>query len=298
MEKLKGVLPPMITPFQANGDVDYDGFAANIRRWNEAPLAGYLAIGSNSETCYLSEAEKLELVKLTVEHAAPGRHVMAGTGMESARQTIDFTNKCAKLGAHSALVLTPCYYAGAMTAQALTRFYTEVADHSDIPVLIYNVTKYTHVNITEDALAVLSRHPNIAGMKDSNGDVPQLATFLRLADPSFQVMTGTFAAWYPALALGVTAIISAMANCAPHPIAEVQALFEAGDWERAREVYQRMFPVNAAVTGTYGIPGLKYACEYAGYVGGCVRNPLMDSSRSDKTALAAILEKAGVRKAA
>lgn len=298
MKKLKGVLPPMITPFKANGDVDYEGFAANIRRWNEAPLAGYLAIGSNSETAYLSEAEKLELVKLTVANAAPDRHVMAGTGMESARQTIDFTNKCAKLGAHSALVLTPCYYAGAMTAKALTRFYTEVADHSDIPVLIYNVTKYTHVNIPADSLAELSRHPNITGMKDSNGDVPQLATFLRLADPSFQVMTGTFAAWYPALTLGITAIVSAMANCAPHEIAEVQTLFEAGDWEKAREVYQRMFPVNAAVTGTYGIPGLKYAADYAGYVGGCVRNPLMDSSESDKSALAAILEKAGVRQTA
>ena len=297
MKKLKGVIPPMITPFKANGDVDYDGFASNIQKWNNDKMAGYLVIGSNSETVYLSEEEKLQLVKLTVENAAPGRHVMAGTGLESARETITFTNKCAKLGAHSALVLTPFYYGSAMSSKALIRYFTEVADNSDIPVLIYNVSKFTHVNIQADAIAQLSKHPNIVGMKDSNGDVPQLATFLRVADPSFQVMTGTFGAWFPALALGVTGIISAMANCSPNEIAQVQELFDAGKLDESRDLYQRFFPVNAAVTGAFGVPGLKYATDYTGYTGGHVRNPLMDSSDDDKAALSAILQKAGVKKA-
>lgn len=297
MEKLKGVLPPMITPFKTNGDVDYDGFASNIRKWNGDKLAGYLVIGSNSETVYLSEEEKLELVRLTAENAAPGRRVMVGSGLESARETITLTNKCAKLGAHCALILTPFYYGSSMTTQALIRYFSVVADSSEIPILLYNVTKYTHVNISAEAVAELSKHPNIVGMKDSNGDVPQLATFLRVADPGFQVLTGTFAAWYPALTLGITATISAMANCCPNEIAEVQELFDAGDWEGARRVYQRMFPVNAAVTGTFGISGLKFATGYSGYTGGSVRNPLIDSSDEDKVKLTAILEKALVRKA-
>lgn len=297
MEKLKGVLPPMITPFKTNGDVDYEGFASNIRKWNEDRLAGYLVIGSNSETVYLSEEEKLELVRLTAENAAPGRRVMVGSGLESARETVTLTNKCAKQGAHCALILTPFYYGSSMTTKALIRYFSTVADSSDIPILIYNVTKYTHINISAEAVAELSKHPNIVGMKDSNGDVPQLATFLRLADPSFQVLTGTFAAWYPALTLGITASVSAMANCCPNEIAEVQELFDAGNWEGARSVYQRMFPVNAAVTGTFGISGLKFAADYSGYTGGSVRNPLIDSSEEDKTKLTAILEKALVRKA-
>lgn len=297
MEKLKGVLPPMITPFKTNGDVDYDGFASNIRKWNGDKLTGYLVIGSNSETVYLSEEEKLELVRLTAENAAPGRLVMVGSGLESARETVTLTNKCAKLGAHCALILTPFYYGSSMTTKALIRYFSSVADSSEIPILLYNVTKYTHVNISAEAVAELSKHPNIVGMKDSNGDVPQLATFLRVADPSFQVLTGTFAAWYPALTLGITATISAMANCCPNEIAEVQELFDAGDWEGARLVYQRMFPVNAAVTGTFGISGLKFAVGYSGYTGGSVRNPLIDSSNEDKVKLTAILEKALVRKA-
>jgi len=219
---------------------------------------------------------------------------MAGTGVESARETIKLTNKCARLGVHSALVLTPHYYGGSMTTSARIKFFTAVADASDIPILLYNVSKFTGVNISAEAVAELSGHPNIVGMKDSNGDVPQLATFLRVADPSFQVMTGTFSAWYPALAMGIDGIISAMANCCPNEIAEVQELFDAGNRKGAQGLYQRMFPVNGAVTGGFGIAGLKFATDYCGYTGGYVRNPLSDSSEDDKKKLTAVLQKAKV----
>ncbi|MCL2873948.1 MAG: dihydrodipicolinate synthase family protein [Defluviitaleaceae bacterium] len=295
MNKIKGVLPPMITPFKENGDIDYEGFISNIQKWNKDKIAGYLVIGSNSETVYLNEEEKLNLVKYTVENAAPGRAVMVGSGLESTRETISFTNKCARLGAHSALVLTPFYYGSSMTTKSLIKHFTTVADASDIPILIYNVSKFTHVNISADAIVELSRHPNIVGMKDSNGDVPQLATFLRVADPSFQVMTGTFSAWYPALALGITGIISAMANCCPNEITETQELFDAGKWEEARDLYNRMFPVNAAVTGAFGVAGLKFATDYTGYKGGRVRSPLLDSSDEEKSKIIEILQRAKIK---
>ena len=292
MDKIHGVIPPMVTPFKENGDLDLSAFVSNIEKWNNDKLKGYLVIGSNSETVYLSEEEKLELVKLTREHAEKGRIVMAGCGLESARETIKLTNKCAQLGADCALILTPFYYGSSMDSKAMIRFYTEVADNSDIPILIYNVSKFTNVNIGSDAIAELSRHKNIAGMKDSNGDVPQLATFLRVADPGFQVMTGTYSAWYPALTMGMTGIISAMANCCPNEIAKTQDLYEEGKHKESFELYQRMFTVNAAVTGTYGIAGLKYACDYLGYKGGHVRNPLADSTDTQKEQLRAIIDKA------
>jgi 4-hydroxy-2-oxoglutarate aldolase len=292
MEKIHGVIPPMVTPFKANGDLDSGAFVSNIKKWNEARLAGYLVIGSNSETMYLSEDEKLELVKLTVEHAKKGRLIMVGSGLESARETIKLTNRCAKIGAHCALVLTPFYYGSSMDTKAMIRFFTEVADNADIPVLIYNVSKFTHVNIGVDAVTELSRHKNIVGMKDSNGDVPQLATFLRVAAPDFQVMTGTYSAWYPALTMGIDATISAMANCCPNEIAETQGLYEAGKQKESFDLYQRMFPVNAAVTGSFGIAGLKYACDYLGYSGGHVRNPLSDCNDAQREQLRAIIDKA------
>ncbi|MCL2093397.1 MAG: dihydrodipicolinate synthase family protein [Treponema sp.] len=291
MKKIHGVIPPMITPFSPEEDLDTEAFVSNILKWNEDELAGYLVIGSNSETAYLSDAEKQELVKLTVEHAKKDRLIMAGSGMDSARETIKLTNACAKLGAHCALILTPFYYSSSMDTKAMIRFFTQVADHSDIPILIYNVSKFTHVNISAEAVGVLSRHKNIVGMKDSNGDVPQLATFMRAADEDFQIMPGTFSAWYPALGMGLTAIISAMANCSPNEIAQTQALFVQGKLKEAFDMYQTWFPLNTAVTATYGIGGLKYACEYLGYRGGHVRNPLADPSPAQKEEIRAIIDK-------
>lgn len=294
--KLHGVMPPMVTPFGADGNVDYAAFTANVESWNSTGLSGYLVNGSNSETAYLSEAEKLRLVEITAEHAAAGMHIMAGTGLEEPRATIDFTNKCAERGAMSALVLTPCYYDSAMTSAALVDFFTRVAEGSRIPILIYNVPKYTHVNIKADAVAKLARHENIIGMKDSTGDVPQLANFLRVtAGQHYNVLVGTASAWYPAMALGVEAGIHAVANCAPRAGVAAQAAFAAGDYAKSMAIYQAVLPLNAAVTATYGIPGLKYACDLAGYHGGYVRCPLQPLADDAKPALKKIVETAAAQ---
>lgn len=290
--KIKGVIPPMITPFKSNGDVDYEMFVRNIERWNQDELCGYLVLGSNSEAVYLTEDEKLKLIELTVRHASSGRIILAGTGMESTRETINLTEKSAKLGARAALILTPFYYGSKMNDEALIKYYTTVADNVSIPILIYNVTKFTHINISAEAVRVLSAHPNIIGMKDSSGDVPQLVKFKSVVPEDFNLMVGTASAWYPALTLGVEAGIMALANCAPNECAKVQKLYDVGRFEEAKEEYLRLFPVNAAVTNTYGVAGLKYACTMLGYEGGFVREPLLELKDTEKDSIKKILSEA------
>lgn len=287
---IKGVIPPMITPFDAGGKIDQDAFIQNIEKWNANPLAGYLVIGSNSETAFLNTDEKLALVNLAHKYRAPGRHLMAGTGCESLRETLAFTQACADVGVESALVLTPHYYDRMMDSEHLTRFYIELADHSPIPILIYNVPQFTHVNLKADAIAVLSRHPNIVGMKDSTGDMPQLANFLRVADEAFQIFVGTASAWYPALCMGVVGGILALANCSPNPCAVVQDAYDQGELEKAFRMYQALLPVNHAVTAAYGIPGLKFACDINGYHGGYVRSPLLACPDAGKVRIRQVLE--------
>jgi len=294
IKRIKGVIPPMITPFKENGDVDYRMHAGNMEKWNNDNLAGCLVLGSNSETVYLNEEEKLEMIRITVEAARKDRLILAGTGMESTRETIKLTNKAARLGAHGALVLTPFYYGGKMNDEALIRYFTEVADNSDIPILIYNVTKFTHVNISANAVEVLSRNPNIIGMKDSSGDVPQLVKFMSVVPEDFNLMVGTASSWYPALTLGISAGIMALANCSPNECASVQEYYENGQIEKARDAYTRIFPVNTAVTATYGIAGLKYACSLSGYEGGYVRKPLLELKEDEKKKVRDILSKAGL----
>lgn len=293
--KIKGVIPPMITPFKPNGDVDYDIFGRNIKKWNQDELCGYLVLGSNSEAAYLTEDEKLKLIELTVKYANNDRLILAGTGMESTRETISLTNKAAKLGAKAALILTPFYYAGKMNDEALIKFFTTVADNVSIPVLIYNVTKFTHVNISAEAVRVLSTHPNIIGMKDSSGDIPQLVKFKGVIPEDFNLIVGTASAWYPALSLGVEAGIMALANCAPNECAKVQKLYEQGRHIEAKEEYLRLFPVNAAVTNTYSVAGLKHACTILGYEGGAVREPLLELKDSEKDKIAEIISEANLK---
>lgn len=289
--RIKGVLPPIVTPFTESGDIDISSFIYNIERWNQDRLAGLLVNGSNSEAAYLDADERLELVKLTVKYCSPERHIMAGTGCESLRETIRFTKACADMGAQSALVLTPSYYGSAMTSPSLISFFSKLADASPIPILIYNVPKFTHVNIKADAIKELSCHPNIVGMKDSTGDVPQLVNFKRVAGPTFQILVGTASAWFPALTLGLEAGIMALANCHPNECALVQEAWDRGDYLRARKIYEILFPVNTAVTATYGVPGLKFACETRGYKGGRVRSPLLEISSEDQNSISNILEK-------
>lgn len=292
--EIRGVIPPMMTPFTEDQVVDYDKHVQNMERWNRDKLAGYLVLGSNSEAAYLSEEEKIRLIELTVEHAKKDRLILAGTGLESTVETIRLTNKAAELGAHVALLLTPFYYGGQMNDEALIKYFTNVADEAEIPILIYNVPKFTHINVSVKVVQELSQHPNIVGMKDSTGNVPQLASFLPVIAEGFNLMVGTVSSWFPALALGIKAGIFALANLAPNECAEIQETYEAGDLNTAREIYMRVFPVNMAVTAAYGVPGLKYASDLMGYQGGAVRSPLLPLKDEEKTAIRSILKAAGL----
>ncbi|MCX6137885.1 MAG: dihydrodipicolinate synthase family protein [Ignavibacteriales bacterium] len=287
---IHGVLPPMITPFTEHGDVDYDAFEHNMERWNAAPLSGYLVLGSNSETPLLTPEEKLRLIRTTVETAKEGRIILAGTGLESTRETIFLTNKAAAVGVHAALVLTPAFYKDQMTDRVMIRHFTEVAENSQIPILIYNVPKFTGITISATAAKELGQHPNIIGMKDSSGSLPQLTSYLSVVPADFNLIVGTAALWYPALTLGIRAGILALANCAPEECVAVQKYVDAANHAAARELYLKLLPLNAAITATYGIAGLKYACSANGCDGGFVRPPLLPLTDTDKRAIDAILK--------
>jgi 4-hydroxy-2-oxoglutarate aldolase len=272
----------MLTPFTENGDVEYNAFVRNIEKWNDEPLGGYLVLGSNSETAYLNEEEKLTLIELTVQTTKEGRMILAGTGMESTRETIRLTNMAAKLGAHAALVLTPNYYLGQMTDTALIQHFTLIADESEIPVLLYNVPKFTHLNLSVETVRELSQHPNIIGMKDSAGNAAQLESFKRAVPENFNLIVGSATILYQALTLGVKAGILAVANCAPKACAQIQELFNEGKQDEAKQLQEKLLPLIKAVTETYGIAGLKYAATLMGYEGGFVRSPLHELREEEK----------------
>jgi 4-hydroxy-2-oxoglutarate aldolase len=251
-----------------------------------------VVLGSNGEYVYLSEEEKRTVFDTVVQSATEEMLIIAGTGCESTAETIRLTEDCARLGAHAALVVTPHYYAGRMREAALMKHFSELADHSPIPILLYNVPKFTHINMAADFVARLAEHPNIVGLKDSSGNVIQLGEILNGVAKDFNVLVGTAGVLFSGLTLGCVGGISALANVAPEACVKIFDLVKAGELDAARELQLKMIPVNQAVTAVYGVPGLKAALDMRGYFGGDPRLPLLPSSEQERSEIKDILKKA------
>jgi len=288
---LNGIFPPVTTPFM-DGKVAYDKLASNVEKYGRTGLTGMVVLGSKGEYVILTEEEKRKLVGTVVEVTPDHMLVIAGTGCESTQETIELTRDCAALGAHAALVVSPHYYGGRMNEAALHAYFTAVADHSPIPILLYNVPKFTHINMTSGLVAQLSRHPNIVGIKDSTGNVIQLGEFANHVDADFNLLVGTAGALFGALALGCVGGVLALANVAPQLCVKIYESVKQGDYEAAKQLQLKMVPVNQAVTATYGVPGLKAAMDMLGYFGGDPRPPLLPSSEKEKSEIRDILIKA------
>ena len=294
----EGIYPPIPTPFDDDGALALDRLAVNIEKWNAAlsgssGLAGYVTSGSNGEAPHLSLDEAARLVEATRRAALPSMTVIAGAGQLSTWATVEAARRLADAGADAALVVTPFYYKNATTADALRRHFFAVADASPVPVLVYNVPANTGFNIPAPVVPELAAHDNIVGIKDSAGDISQLAEMVRLTrDMNFEVLTGNYGALLPAMTFGVRGAILAVANVAP---AEVVTLFEAaraGRWAEAGAMHLRLLPIARAVTSQHGVPGLKAALDALGFFGGMPREPLLPVSTATREAIEGLLREA------
>jgi 4-hydroxy-2-oxoglutarate aldolase len=289
-----GIFPPIPTPFDEAGQVDLNALRANIARWNDTGLAGYVVIGSNGEAPLLDTGESRAVIQTVREAMAPGMALIAGAGRESTRDTIAACEMAAEAGAEAVLVITPWYYKRAMSGDALRQHYQAVADASPLPVLLYNMPANTGVNMSASSVAQLADHPNIVGIKDSAGDIGQLSAILRSTPDDFVVMVGNTGAFLPGMVLGATGGILALANVAPRETVALYQAAKAGRLDQARPLNDRLVPVGVAVTATYGIPGLKTALDMLGYAGGQPRSPLLPASPEAVEEIRKILEMAGL----
>lgn len=296
MEKLSlsGAYAPIPTPFDDDGAVAHDKLVENIARWSKASLAGLLVLGSNGEFNYLSDREKLDVLETARQAIPRDKLFIAGTACESTICTLELTEQAATIGADAAIVLTPSYYTSKMDAQAMRRHFLELAEHSPLPIILYNMPACTGIDLSAETVVELAQHPNIVGIKDSSGNVVKLGDIIRAAPPTFNVLAGSASFLYPALVLGAVGGVMALANIAPEQCCSIYHRTQEGRHEEARQLQLRMIPPNTAVTARFGVPGLKLALDWLGYYGGPVRSPLGPLDGAQQATLRAILVEGGI----
>jgi 4-hydroxy-2-oxoglutarate aldolase len=274
MKPFAGIYTPIATPFRDDGTVDERALAANVSRWMTTPLTGLVVLGSNGEATSLDEAEADRVVEIVRAGVPASRPLIAGTGRESTRATIAATRRAAAAGADAALVRTPSFFKPQMTTDAFVRHFTEVADASPVPVLLYNVTLYTGVNLLPDAVERLAVHPNIVGMKESGSDIGQIAEYVARTPDDFTVLAGSATTLVHALCAGCDGAILALASLAPAECVLMLTLVREKRLDEAHALQRRLMPLARSVGTSYGVPGLKAALELKGYAGGPPRPPL------------------------
>ena len=171
---LQGIFPPITTPFYPDGKVYFKKLESNVERYSRTPVAGIVVLGSTGESIMLSDQERRDVFKAARESASPNKVLVAGTGVESAVETLRLTEHAATLGYDLAMVRTPHFYRKQMQPANLLAFYRTVADSSALPVLIYNVPPFTGYDMPAELIIELAEHSNIVGMKESSGDVEKV----------------------------------------------------------------------------------------------------------------------------
>ncbi len=287
-QRFEGVFAALTTPFSGE-DVSVEKFRENIGHYNRTGLAGYVVLGSTGEAVYLSDDEAEKLVAEARASASPGKAVIAGASKEATKLTIAMANRMAGLGVDAVLIKPPHYYKSRMSQQALKDYYLRVADESRIPVIIYNIPQNTGIAVEPPLTIELSRHPNIAGVKDSSGILANLAEVRPAARAGFHCLLGTGSILLAGLLLGADGGILAMAAAVPDLCVGIYSLFREGKLEEARELQLRLAPLNKALTQTLGVPAIKYALDLLGYYGGPPRSPLLPLDETGQSQIRELL---------
>jgi 4-hydroxy-2-oxoglutarate aldolase len=281
--RLQGIYPPITTPFDHRGELYRAKLEHNIEKWNRTALSGYVVCGSTGESVMLTPEEKIRVWEWAAQYAASDKTLIAGTGVESVRETVELTNRAAEIGYKAAMVRTPHYYKNLLdNAEAQTLFFRAVADQSHIPVMVYNWPQATGLDIAPEAVARLSEHPNIIAIKESSGDLDKVERMIREVKSGFQVLVGSAPTLWPSLLKGASGAVLAFANAAPYATITIWEAYRTREHEAGEDWQRRITLAAQLVTVKYGLPGLKHSMDLNGYYGGPPRLPLTVSCPAAK----------------
>jgi len=273
--ELKGIIPPILTPMNADETVNLTELRNQIERMLEGGVHGIFPVGTNGEGYILSEEEKIEVLRATIDQVKGRVPVYAGTGCISTRDTIRMSKKAEELGADVLSIITPSF---ALASQKeLYDHYVEVAKNVNIPIVLYNIPARTGNKLLPETVAKLAKDvDNIMGAKDSSGDWDNLLAYINLTkdlEKDFRVLSGNDSLILPCLEAGGAGGIAGCANVYPHVMASIYDLFKEGKLEEAKIAQDSIASFRAVFK--YGNPNtvVKKAVSLLGYPVGDCRRP-------------------------
>jgi 4-hydroxy-tetrahydrodipicolinate synthase len=293
VDRLKGSIPPLITPFRG-GDVDYATYIALVRHQIAEGSHGILVNGTTAEPSTLTLAERNRLVSLAIETAAGRLPVIAATGSQSLAESRQLTEHAATAGADALLIVTPYYIRPPQ--RGLVAYYLELVRGIDRPWMVYHIPGRTAVGVTLDTLKELrERSPNFVGMKHAANDLGFVTQCFSAFGPEFKVFVGLEELSYPMLAIGACGLMNAVGNLRPRVLAELCDAVAKGDLARARALHEALLEINQAVFyDTNPIP-MKYMMKRLGILPNELhRLPMVPSTPELRTRLDGVLQRAGL----
>ena len=284
----QGIFPPVTTPFDPQtGEIMPGVFRDTIARLLAAGVDGIVVSGSTGEASLLNAAEHRQLVATARKEVGKNAWLIAGTGGESTRETIALTRAAADEGADAVLVRGPSYYSVGASEASLAAHFRAVADASPVPVILYNIPKYTRLSLAPTFLQSLTTHERIIGIKDSSGDPTNLAAY-RAAVPQWTLLAGSASLLLHALELGCQGGVVGVACFAPALCVALLREFEQGHRAAAAELQERVTPLDKEIVGK-GPAGVKAAMDAVGLHGGPVRPPLAPLATADRERVSALV---------
>ena len=292
-QKLRGVIPALITPFTADNQIDVDGFRRNIEFTIKGGVSAIVPCGTTGESATMSAAEHMRVTDIAID--ASTVPVIAGTGSNNTAEAVEYTKHAADSGADAVLIITP-YYNKPTQAGLIAHFET-IANSVDIPIVLYNVPSRTSVDMSVSTIAELAKHPNIVAIKEATGDMGKATEILsKTQDEDFILLSGDDVATLPLMSIGAAGVISVIANILPGKMVEMVNAFENGDLKKASSLHYEMAPLMKTLFIETNPAPIKTAAELAGHAAGGLRLPLVPLQSSNLEILKAELKKCGVLK--
>ncbi len=283
MVKLRGAITAMVTPMNADGSVDYDGFRENVIFQLENGIDAIAPLGTTGETPCLEESEEEKMIKIAVDEAKKffektGKKVpvMIGTGSNNTKDALRYTHRAKELGADVALVVTPYY--NKPSDEGIFEHYKAVSSVG-IPILVYNIQGRTGKNISTPLLKRIAELPNIIGVKEASGNIEQMMSVIaqiKNKKADFSVLSGDDSLTLPLLALGGDGVVSVVSNLAPSIVAQMVHAALDGKIDEARKIHYRLLPFFKAAFVDGNPTSIKYAMNFKGMKAGAVRLPLVE----------------------